>query len=850
MKALYKLLLPLFFISITANLFSQEWVRLFEDQKVNFYDVQREFNKYWAGKTPERGQGWMIFKRWEYFMEPRVYPTGVRPDPAVTFKEIQKYKQTSHANISDMSNWVSMGPKSWLTVSYNPGIGRINCITAVPGSPLTIFAGAPSGGIWKSTNEGGNWVPLTDNLQVIGVSSIVIDPINPDTMYIATGDGDGGATYSIGVLKSTDGGLNWNTTGLSYQVSLGFRIYKLVMSPANHKVLIASSTFGIFRSTDAGESWNLIINNSIRDLEFNPSNPNIIYAAGTLFFKSTNGGVNFTNITAGLPASDVNRYAIGVSPAGPSYVYLLASASANSGFYGFYRSTNAGDSFNVTITSPNILGYSPDGSSSGGQGTYDLCVAVSPLNANEVYTGGINIWKSTNGGDNFICNTYWVYPSDPYGYVHADVHTIDFVNTMLFTGTDGGLFKSSNFGTNWIDISAGMSTTQFYRFGGTPQNPNYLIGGTQDNGMNLLNGGIWTHVLGADGMEGAVDPTNINTVYGCRQNGGLCRSDDGGNHFTSIVGNITGSGYWVTPYTLDPIDPQTIYAGYQDIWKSTTQGTNWVNISNMNLSSFRSLVVAKSNTKCIYAANVNTIYKTTDGGQNWLNITAGLPGSAMTYIDVHPYDQNKLWVTLSGYTEGQKIYYSSTGGNIWNNISGTLPNLPANCVTYLHPDRMFVGMDVGVYYRDITMTDWSPFMNNIPNVEVSEMEVNLPANKLRAATYGRGIWETKIPPVVGTTNSAGTIPKQFALYQNFPNPFNPETIIRYDIAAKGIVSLKIFDILGREIKTLINTEQNPGERSVIWNGENNNGTVVTSGVYIYVLESGDFRVAKKLVFLK
>jgi photosystem II stability/assembly factor-like uncharacterized protein len=430
------------------------------------------------------------------------------------------------------------------------------------------------------------------------------------------------------------------------------------------------------------------------------------------------------------------------------------------------------------------------------------------------------------------------------------VHTVDFVNTTLYTGTDGGLFKSSDFGANWIDISAGMSTTQFYRFGGTPQNQNYLIGGTQDNGMNLYSNGIWTHVLGADGMEGAVDPVNINTVYGCRQNGGLCRSDDGGNNFSSIVSNITGAGYWVTPYMLDPNNPQIIYAGYQDIWKSTDQGGVWENISNMNISSFRSLAIAKSNSKCIYAANANTLFKTTDGGQSWLNITAGLPSNSMTYIDVHPYDQNKVWVTFSGYTAGEKIYYSSTGGNTWNNISGTLPNLPANCVTYLHPDRMFIGMDVGVYYRDITMTDWSPFMKNMPNVEVSEMEVNLPANKLRAATYGRGIWETKIPPIVGLHNNNGNIPGKFALYQNFPNPFNPETVIRYDVASKGLITLKIYDILGREVKTLINAEQNPGELSVTWNGENNSGAVVTSGIYIYVLTGGDFRDSKKLVFIK
>jgi photosystem II stability/assembly factor-like uncharacterized protein len=848
-KFISKVSILILLFSFVQISYSQQWVHLFNDPQANFYDIQREFNKYWEGRTPERGQGWMVFKRWEYFMEPRVYPSGNLPDPAATYIEIQKYKQTHRDNINDLSNWISLGPSSWLSISYNPGIGRINCITAHPTNSNILFAGAPSGGLWKSINGGQNWSTATDNLEVLGVSGIIINPVNPDIMYIATGDGDGGATYSIGVLKSTNGGGSWMTTGLSYQVSQGLRINKLVSNPANSNILIAGSNFGIYRSTDGAATWTQVISNSIRDIEFHPSNSNIIYAAGTLFYKSTNGGVTFNPSGSGLPSSGVNRLAIGVSPAGANYVYILASSSANSGFYGFYRSTNSGDNFVMTIDSPNILGYNANGSSVGGQGTYDLCVAVSPNNVNEVYTGGINIWKSTNAGSSFVCNTYWIYPPSSYGYVHADIHTIDFIGTTMYTGTDGGLFKSANFGSNWIDLSAGMSTTQFYRFGGTPQNANYLIGGTQDNGTNLYTG-VWTHVLGADGMEAAVDPVNQNTVYACIQNGGLRRSFNGGNSFSSMVSNITGSGAWVTPYVLDPVDPQTIYTGFQDVWRSSNQGSSWSKLTEYNGTTFRSLAVAKSNNNYIYAGTYTAIYRSSDKGNNWTEITAGLPGNSKTYIDVNSTDPNKLWVTLSGYTAGQKIYYSSNAGNTWVNISGTLPNLPANCVSYLHPDRLFIGMDVGVYYRDNTMNDWAPFMTNLPNVEVSEFEFYLPSNKIRAATYGRGIWESVIPPVTGNNSGNDNIPVSFALFQNYPNPFNPQTVIRFDIPVKSNVSLKIFNILGQEVKTLVYSELSPGEKSVSWNGKDNAGLSVNSGIYVYELRAGDYRESKKLVFVK
>jgi photosystem II stability/assembly factor-like uncharacterized protein len=773
----------------------------------------------------------------------------------MAYTEIKKYMDVHRDNINDLAQWTSLGPYQWLSISYNPGIGRMYNAVPHPYSSNILYTGGASGGLWISQNGGANWVTVTDNLEVLGVSGICIHPTNPGIMYIATGDGDGGANYSIGVLKSTTGGFTWNTTGLSYPVSQGVRINKLMMSPADPDKLIAGANNGIYVTTNAGANWTNVLSSVTRDMEFHPSNPNIIYAAGTLFYKSTNGGANFTQSGAGIPTSGINRLAIGVSPAGTNYVYALASSSSNSGFQGFYRSTNSGDNFVLTTNTPNILGYSPDGSSTGGQGTYDLCVAVSPINVNEVFTGGINIWKSTNAGNDFTCNTYWVYPPTSFGYVHADVHTLDFIGNVLYTGTDGGFFKSTNFGANWIDLSAGLATTQFYRFGGTPMNPDLLIGGTQDNGTNRYTG-VWTHVLGADGMEAAVDYTNPNTMYCSIQNGGLRRSFNGGNSFQSMVNNITGSGAWVTPFVLDPVNPQTIYAGFQDVWRSTDQGSFWTKLTDYNGSTFRLLAVAKSNNNYIYAATLNTIYRSTNMGDNWTDITAGLPGNSKTYIAISSTDPNELWVTLSGYTAGEKVYRSTNAGDNWQNISGTLPNLPANTIIYLNPDRLFIGMDVGVFYTDVTMNDWEPFITGLPNVEISEFEIHEGTEKIRAATYGRGIWESPIPPMVGNITGGNNVPQSYKLHQNYPNPFNPVTLIKFDIPSNvksgpassmgwSNVKLIVYDILGREVAVIVNQQLQPGSYKLNWNATN-----FPSGVYFYRLTAGDYTDTKKMTLVK
>ncbi len=729
---------------------SQEYVRLMEQQDANFYDIQREFNNYWDGKQYKKGKGWKQFKRWEWFMEPRVYPTGKLPNPELAYNEFIKFKNkyTPKKSNNKTSNWTPLGPTEWNSIGWNPGIGRVNAVTVDPNNNNIIYIGAPAGGCWKSTNGGNTWTPLSDHLSSLGVSGIAVDPSNSNTIYIATGDGDGNDTYSIGVLKSTDGGNTWNPTGLNWSTSQSRVMRKIIIHPTNSNILHVATSYGLYKSTDAGANWTNVMTGSFRDVEFQPGNPNTVFAcSATTFFKSTDGGDTYSASGSGLPPSgDIGRMAIAVTPADPNYIYVLVSNDFDSGFLGLYRSTNGGSSFSLRTNSPNVFGYNTSGSDSGGQSWYDMALAVSPTNKNIVFTGGINVWRSTNGGASLTALTQWNWPTGGYEYVHADIHSLDFYGNTLFCGSDGGVFRSTDNGNNFSDITSGIQHSQFYRLSNSATNAGIIIGGTQDNGSIMLKNGTWTHVTGGDGMECIVDYNNSNIMYSSSQFGNLYKSTNGGNSFNGITGSIGDQGAWVTPYTLDPVNPNTIYLGYSEIWKSTNGGGTWNQITNFNGFDLKSLVIAPSNNNVIYAATDNSIRKSTNAGSTWTNITPGLPNTAITYISVHNTNPNILWVSFSGFNSGHKVYKSTDGGANWINVSGNLPNLPINCVTYEYGSNngIYVGTDLGVYYKNDDLAQWQSFMDGLPNVMVNELEIHYGSGKIRAATYGRGIWESNL----------------------------------------------------------------------------------------------------------
>lgn len=747
---------------------AQPWVEGLDlnDPNVTFYQVQQNFNQYWANRPIERGKGWKAYKRWEEFMEPRVYPTGRFYNPNRAYLEYNNWLQQNGGGMTTqaIANWQLMGPTQ--VPGNGGGSGRLSAIAFQPGNNQIIYVGAPAGGLWKSTNYGATWTPLTDHLPTLGVSDIAIDPGNTNIIYIATGDRDAGDTYAVGVMKSTDGGITWNNTGMNWNITQARTVNRLIMHPANSQILIAACSNGIWRTTNGGTNWTQTqTTGDHKDMEMNPNNPDTIYATSTnVIRRSVDNGVTWASITS---ISGVNRIEFAVSPANSNYVYALCSKSSDNGFHSLRRSTDRGATWTVMSTSPNILGWNTTGTDSGGQGWYDLSLAVNPTNANWIIAGGVNQYHSTNGGTNWTLNAHW-YGGGGKPYVHADIHWITFEpgsSSIIYSLNDGGIFRTTNSGTAWTDISAGLSIAMMYGISNNPAVSTTVWAGHQDNGTNRLQSGSWSQRIGGDGMWCLNSHTNTNTVYGSLYYGDIQRSTNGGTSFTQVAGNgvngITEDGGWVTPFIQDPNNASILYAGYTRIWKTTNGGNAWsMSHSIPGTGKIVAMDMSAANSNVVYSAKSTKMYR------NTTDITAGLPVSSasITYIRVDPADEDRVWVTFSGFSAANKICRTTDGGSTWTNITYNLPNLPVNCVEYIPgtAEEIYIGTDVGVYTFDPATNTWSAFNTGLPNVIVRDLKLHAGSNKLRAGTYGRGLWETDLnttpqPPVADFLASSTSI---------------------------------------------------------------------------------------------
>ncbi len=755
------------------------WVELMKDPTANFFDVQNAFNQYYYNYVQQHGKeskeengilkvkqresefevpGFEQFKRWEWFMAPRVSSTGERFDQSIAYNEYV-IKVKPMLNNTRSTAWSLIGPTTQMP--DGGGSGRINFIRFMPGNNNIIFAGAPAGGLWKSIDGGSNWTTNTDDLAVIGCSDLAIDPNNTNIMYLATGDQDAGDTYSIGLLKSIDGGATWNTTGLNYNVSSRLTVARILINPSNTNILIAVTngyyggvSGGIFRSTNGGTNWTQVgSGGNYEDAEFKPGDPSVVYACTERLYKSTDGGLNFSLVT-NIPTGG-DRMKIAVTPANANYVYAVTADNADWGLGAFYQSTNSGTTFTSMNTTYDILGFNTNGTGGGGQGWYDLAIDASPLDANAVVVGGIHTYKSANGGST------WSIHGAGYGTnakIHPDIHEVIFMpgTSTCFVGSDGGVHKTTNNGSTFSDLSDGLQIAQAYRLSCAATNATITMSGWQDNGTNRCIAGAWEEVLGGDGMETIISWASSQTMYAELYYGEIYKSTNGGNSFGNnpivnsggTAGTEDEDGDWVTPYVQDPVNSSTLYVGKTKVYKSTNSGTSWTALGAVTPGSgkLKSLAVAPSNTSYIYCAKSDRFFVSTNGGTLFTDRTAGIPvtSGSITYIAISNTDPNKVWVSLSGYNAANKVMYSSNAGQTWNNISTGLPNVPANCVVYVNgssANSLYCGTDIGVFYRDDNTGNWIVYSDALPNVVVTELEIHYPSSKIRASTYGRGIWE-------------------------------------------------------------------------------------------------------------
>ena len=745
-----KALILLISLFVTSTLFSQEniipsnepenvsWEEMILRSDYNLKDVKEAFYKKWKDHNYVKDDGYKIFKRWEYWMEYFVDSTGVFDKSAVE-KEYLNYKKKLKSGLyrSSGGNWEQLGPFGFIS-SY--GIGRVNVVAFDPNDTDILWLGAPAGGLWKSVDRGASWTFYSNDFRMMGISDIAIDPDNTDIMYVATGDRDAGDTYTYGLMKSIDGGQSWTKLNLT-NVN---KITRVLIDPESTETLIVSTNIGIFKSIDGGDSWTQTLSGKyIKHMEYKPGDFNYIYAtdysynnANSKFFRSSNAGNSFKAVKIDSLPSTVGRIAIAVTPAAPDKVFLFAginhSGWDSNDFEGVYISDDNGLTFSeVNVTSPPEMGS---------QSWYDWTFGVSPDNPNELFAGGVNAYRSVNGGKTWNRMGSWSNP------VHVDHHFLGFQpgTNDLFVGSDGGVYYSDNKGVSFHHLNDYLSITQYYKISSAANTPDLIIGGSQDNGSHMMDITGWFRVMGGDGMDCLIDYSNSNNVFASYQQGYLRKSTNRGSNFHDMINpSITNeSGAWVTPFVMDPIEPDIMYAGFESVWKSSDKGDNWEKISGSlnDGETIRGITVAPSNNNYIYVYYLNKIFKSTDKGSNWDEINKP-NGNTIREIAVSPRNENKLWIVVNN-----DVFISEDGGNNWVKIDGTLPKVPMTSVVVQNNDieSVYLGSYIGVFYTDNTMTDWIPFNDGMPPVRIGELEIDRQFGKLRAGTFGRGMWQTDL----------------------------------------------------------------------------------------------------------
>jgi len=772
---------------------AQPWMPTGNPGPVKFSDIVAAYPKHSGkddnedqakhGKVQKEGENY-LFDRWAWYWRQHLDSNGYIVPPTKTLTEWQKYVDNVRQNkvtsrtMSLPSNWLFQGPNQ--SAGGYAGLGRINVVAFDPVDSNTFYIGSAAGSTWKTTDGGNTWASLYDNLPTLGVSDIKINPRNRNTIYVATGDGDGGDAYSSGVIKSYDGGNTWLTTGLNWLPTNYYNAYSLVINPVDTNTMILSSSNGIYLSHDAGNSWIRSYGSAVKQILYNPGDTNTLYgttAGGSCqMILSKDGGNTWHTVTS---LSGAQRINIAVSPANSSIVMALATNS-NSGLLGVYMSSDTGVTYAPVSTDAsctnNLLGYDiglPT-SNCNGQGWYDLCIAMDPANPSNVIVGGINTYYSSDGGNTWTLTNQWyntVFNAPQT--VHADKHCLAYnpLTGAAYESCDGGIYKSyAPLAGEWKDLTNGIGITEFYKNAVDNAVP-FCIGGAQDNGTKMVNGGVATDLTGGDGMQCRIDYTDpTNTFYSGYPNGSFDVTFDGGTSYGSITNTLTGSGDWVTPFIIHPSNPGTLLLGYDTLWVSYNYGASWSGISPRfsGSNNINTIVIPFTNNDYIYVVvDNNVIHYTTNFGATWSSITKPVTGT-ISDLAVDPKNEKQFWITMNGYGTEKVLGYNLTT-NTWTHETGSLPDIPVNCMVIdSSSSTRYIGTDAAVFYKDTTMTDWVLFDNNLPSVRVSDLNINYTTNQIWAATFGRGMWMS--PKADLTSTGLPVVPATAAAISVFPDP--------------------------------------------------------------------------------
>jgi photosystem II stability/assembly factor-like uncharacterized protein len=755
---------------------------------------------------------------------------------------------------------------------------RVTDLAIHPTDADVVYAGIATGGVLKTLDGGATWAPIFDDGEVLTVGDLALDPQDPQTIYVGTGEANAASLsfFGKGLYRSDDGGVTWEHLGLEETLYIA----RVLVDPTDgDRILVAATgrlfgtdqNRGVFRSLDRGATWErafaLTDSTACTDLVMHPTNPDILYAAmwervrgltyrrsggeSSGIWRSLDGGDTWSELTVGLPAGpDVGRIGLTICREQPDVLYACYT-DGDAGFLGVYRSTDGGDSWSGT-NDWNMSGiYSTFG-------WYFGQIRVDPTDPDNVFVLGVPQYRSTNGGQSW---------SENGSNMHVDHHALEFAPsqpTRVYNGNDGGLYRSDDSGATWTKLFD-QPTNQFYAIEIDPQLPDRIYGGTQDNGTLRTFGGVsaWERIFGGDGFTVIVDPTDSDVIYVEYQYGNLFKSTDGGFWFDEALEGIDPSDRtnWHTPVVMDPTDPQRLYYGSQRVYRSTDGAGFWQPISGdltdgdqgANFGTITTIAVAPSAPSRLYAGTDDGNVWAYSPLSGWRDISAGLPKRWVTEVAVDPQDPTTVYVTLSGLRWDEPISHvwrSVDGGTTWQDIAAGLPEAPVNAIE-VDPDlpqTLYVGTDVGVYYTPDLGATWLPLGTGLPRAPVLDLDFHQPTRMLAAGTYGRSIFTITAPDV---TTPVDDLPAVAAVsLAAAPNPFNPATALRFTLDAPSPVTLEVYDVRGARLATVLQQDLPAGAHEVRWDATDGAGRPLGSGLYLARLRTDHGVATAKLMLAR
>lgn len=656
--------------------------------------------------------------------------------------------------------------------------GRVVDVVVDPNEQDTIYIGAASGGVWKSTDAGDTFESVWDDNLVQSIGAVAITP--DGTLYVGTGEANPGGGSIVfggtGVYRSDNGGESWEQIGLEESNAIG----RIVIDPENPERVFAAATGplfhegeqrGLYLSEDGGDTWEKVLageneTTGAVDIAIDPKNPDRVYAAmwdrirypnkrqyggeGSGIYRSEDGGASWERVTEGLPDSDLGRIGLAVSSTNPEKVY--ATVIQTSGYFeGFYISEDHGATWEKQDHPKNLA------NSQSSFGWWFGRNYVDPEDGDHIFVSGVQLMESKDGGQTWSATNG--------RKVHADQHGMAWdpkVPGRVYLGNDGGVYRSEDNGDvskEWIKATY-EPYTQFYTLTVSREDPSRLAGGTQDNGSIRSWGEEgWNNYYYGDGLANLINYEDQDNVFACYQYGNCARSSDGGDTMTSFTDETESDRRnWLTPLVFDPNDPSIMYYAGNILNRSTDGGETWEAISP-SLSDAESKDAYPFGTITTVApakSNSNTLYAGTDDGRLWTTNSLGedwteiehemLPDRWVTRVAVDPKDEKVVYATFSGFRSGDNaahVLRSKDGGENWEDVSSNLPDVPLNDII-IHPKKrnvLYAASDVGVFVSPNGGKKWYSLGEGMPLVPVMDLQYHEPSGMLFAGTFGRGVYE-------------------------------------------------------------------------------------------------------------